>query len=137
MGRFETSKLGAGTSGSPKGTLTQNEYKDTVESAMNHLPKKDSQLKHVFREAEGHLVDTPENRKLIRETANNPANYVGKDKYGNQWYSEIKSDGSQIWATVRNGRIQNAGKNLTPHTWDDETGYSQNPKKNNSWRKKK
>lgn len=77
MGRFETLKLGAGTSGSPKGTLTQNEYTDTVESTINHLPEKDSQLKHIFREAEGHLSDTPTNRKLIIETANNPANYVG------------------------------------------------------------
>lgn len=103
----------------------------------NKLPTKDSQLKHIFRKAEGHLPDTPENRKLIEKVANNPDNYVGKDKYGNEWYSEIQPDGSQIWVTVRNGTIQNAGKNDEPKTWDDETGYSKNPKKDDSWRKKK
>ena len=102
----------------------------------NQLPTKDSQLKHIFRNAEGHLLNTPENRKLITEAANNPNNFVGIDKYGNQWYSAIQSDGSQIWVISRNGTIQNAGKNNPPKTWDNETGYSRNPK-NTEWRKKK
>ena len=112
--------------------------KKTSTDPVNKLPPNDSQLKHIFRNAEGHLPDTPENRELVTNMANKPANYIGMDKYGNQWYSEFNaSDGSQLWASVRNGRIQNAGKNLIPHTWDDETGYSQNPKKDTNWRNKK
>ena len=96
---------------------------------LNKLPTKDSQLKHIFRNAEGHLPDTLENRELIENVANNSANYKGKDKYGNEWYAEIQPNGSQVWIIVRNGVIQNAGKNDTPHDWDSETGYSKNPKK--------
>lgn len=125
-------------SGHFKGTKGDKKTSPDSGGKVNQLPPNDSQLKHIFRDAEGHLPDTPENRELVTNMANNPANYMGMDKYGNQWYSSFNaSDGSQLWASVRNGRIQNAGKNLVPHTWDDETGYSQNPKKDKSWRKKK
>lgn len=76
---------------------------------------------------------TPENRNLIETTANDPANYKGKDKYGNEWYSRMENDDSQVWGTTRAGRIQNAGKNSTPGEWDPETGYSRNPKKNSNY----
>lgn len=88
---------------------------------LNELPTKTAQLKHIFREARGHLLDTPENRKLITETANELENYLGTDKYGNENYAKILPDGSQIWVMVRNGTIQNAGKNLKPRIFDIET----------------
>lgn len=125
--------MSKGKSGVFKGT---NGDKTSSTPAPNQLPANDSQLKHIFRNASGHLPDTPENRRVITEAANNPANYVGIDKYGNSWYSKFdESDGSQIWVQTRNGVIQNAGKNLTEKTWDPETGYSRNPKKNTNWRK--
>ena len=102
----------------------------------NKFPTNESKLKHIFREAEGHMPDTPENRKLIEKVANDSTNFAGTDKYGNEWYSEFQPDGSQIWVIVRNGTIQNAGKNDPPRNWDKETGYSNNPKKDGSWRKK-
>lgn len=137
MGRHDDSGLGHGADGSPQGTLEQNEYDNVVDNLANKFPQNDSQIKHIFRPKEGHLSDTPENRKLIETTANDPANYKGKDKYGNEWYSRMESDGSQVWVSTRAGRIQNAGKNSTPRNWDPETGYSRNPKKVNKWRKPK
>ena len=83
------------------------------------------------------MSDTNENRNLITKTANDPNNFDGIDKYGNQWYSKIQTDGSQIWVIVRKGIIQNAGKNITPNSWDDETGYSKNPKNKNKGDNKK
>lgn len=137
MGRYKDTGLGHGTGGSPQGTVEQNDYNQAVDNLTNNFPINDSQVKHIFRPKEGHLSDTPENRKLIETVANDPANYKGNDKYGNEWYSRMESDGSQVWVITRGGRIQNAGKNLTPREWDSETGYSRNPKKDKSWRKPK
>ena len=119
-----------GTNGKGGGTPQENTSNQNVNSLTNKFPPNDSQIKHIFRPKEGHLSDTPENRKLIETTANDPANYKGKDKYGNEWYSRTESDGSQVWVITRDERIQNAGKNSTPREWDPETGYSRNPKKN-------
>jgi hypothetical protein len=45
---------------------------------------------HIFREAPGHLgLDTPENRQLIENTANNPANYVGTNSTGVARYRQL------------------------------------------------
>lgn len=92
------------------------------------LPKDDSQIKHLFRNKEGHLQDTPENRDLLLRLANDPTKYIGTDARGNRWYAEIQSDGSQVWVSVQNGVIQNSGRNSFPHPWDPITGLSR-PKK--------
>ena len=63
------------TQGSPK--------EDNQANPKQHLPKDESQLKHIFRDKPGHLKDTPQNRKLLVKLANNKNKYVGKDKYGN------------------------------------------------------
>ena len=124
MGRYTNTGLGAGTLGSPQISLEQSEYTDTINNLMNKLPPNDPQIKHIFRNDEGHLPDTPENRKLVQKLANSPDCYLGNDKFGNCWYSKLNSDGSQLWVQVRNGIIQNAGKNLTPKVWNKETGLS-------------
>ena len=90
----------------------------------NTLPSNDSQIKHIFREKTGHISDTPDNRKLLENVANKKENYMGTDKYGNEWYSQMQSDGSQVWATTRNGTIQNGGINNPPKIWNADTGYS-------------
>lgn len=95
----------------------------------NSFPKNDSQIKHIFRDKEGHVKDTPDNRNLITETCNNESNYLGTDARGNRWYAQILPDGRQIWVTTRDGIIQNCGINDAPRSWDEETGLSQPRKK--------
>ena len=80
---------------------------------------------HIFRDREGHLSqDTPENRQLFIETALEPQNYLGVDKYGTQWYAKTLANGEQIWVQVRKGEIRNAGRNLVPKAWHPDTGLS-------------
>ena len=118
---------------------------DTVSKSVNdagdadfnsgaNLPTDDSQLKHIFSNREGHLSDTPDNRKLLTDLANDKSKFVGTDKYGNSWNAETTSDGSQNWVRYQNGTINEGGRNATPRTWDDETGYNNTPVKR---RKKK
>lgn len=94
------------------------------------LPTNPSQIKHIFRNAEGHLPDTPANQQKVLDVANNDDNYDGKSSNNNcTWYSEEQPDGSQIWVKVHGDIISNAGKNETPRKWNSETGYDRNPKK--------
>ena len=94
---------------------------------QNRLSSKPSQLKHMFAERPGHLPDTPENRTLLESVANNPNNYLGTDSMNTQWYVQIQSDGSQIWARVWNGSIFNGGINEVPREWNPVTGLNNNP----------
>ena len=98
------------------------------------LPTNDSQLKHIFSNREGHFSDTPDNRKLLTNLANDKSKFVGTDKYGNSWNAETTSDGSQNWVRYQNGTINEGGRNTIPRAWNDETGYNNNPVKR---RKKK
>ena len=93
------------------------------------FPQGEAQLKHIFRDAEGHLLDTPANRQKILDVTSNVGNYLGKDARGNDWYAIISKDGKQTWVRVRNGVIDNAGVNDVPRIWDSETGLYNNTKK--------
>lgn len=42
------------------------------------LPSNDAQIRHIFSDREGHLSDTPENRKKLLDLANSPSKYIGK-----------------------------------------------------------
>ena len=76
------------------------------------LPKNNSQLNHLFRNGTGHLIDTPENRKLIIDLTEDMSNYVGNGVYNTMWFSKTTLDG-QLWASVRNGIVQDCGINKT------------------------
>ena len=93
------------------------------------FPQEDAQLKHIFRDAEGHIADTSANRQKILDVTSNLDNYLGKDARGNDWYAIISEDGTQIWVRVRNCVIDNAGVNDVPRTWDSVTGLYNNTKK--------
>ena len=93
----------------------------------NSLPTNDSQLGHIFGDRPGHLPDTPENRQLLVDVANDDDNYLGTDKYGNEWHARQESDGSHTWTTSRCGTIRNGGQDKTPHESDDDTGLNNNP----------
>ena len=101
----------------------------TKSGGSNKLPANDSQIKHIFRDAEGHLPDTPANRNLIESVGNNSKNYIGTDAHGTNWYAQIQPDGSQVWVRTYNGTITNAGVNATPRTFDPQTGLNNNPLK--------
>ena len=80
---------------------------------------------HIFRNIEGHFSeDTPANRKILINTALNPDNYLGIDKWGNNWYAQTQGDDTQIWVQVRNGEIINGGFNDIPRPWNTLTGFS-------------
>ena len=93
------------------------------------LPDNDSQLKHIFGDREGHLPDTPENRKLVIDLANDKSKYYGKDQWGNLWNIEIDANGNQNWVRYRNDIINNAGQNKSNaiRDWDPLTGLNNNP----------
>lgn len=88
------------------------------------FPANESQTKHIFRNAEGHIPDTPENRALLQSVADDPANSLGSDRFGNSWSAKTNPDGTQTWVQTRNGTIINGGVNQTPRTYNPSTGLS-------------
>ena len=71
--------MGAGQSDLYKGTYGDNEgnIPDFLKGTIK-LPSNDSQLRHIFENREGHLPNTPENRKLLQDLANDSTKYKGK-----------------------------------------------------------
>ncbi|MCO7125897.1 hypothetical protein NIE88_08940 [Sporolactobacillus shoreicorticis] len=107
--------------------------KQTGNNVMNRnkvkIPKADfpqnkPQMRHIFRNAEGHLPDNQTSRQLLQDTANDINCYLGEDKYGNTWYGKLLSDKTQVWVQVRNGIIQNGGVNNPPRKFTTGTGFS-------------
>ena len=121
--------MGAGQSDLYKGTYGDNagNIPDALKGRIK-MPRNDSQLKHIFREDEGHLPDTPENRKMVSDLANDDRYYVGKDKYGNDWHIRNNENGEQDWVRHQNMVINEGGRNSIPISWDPETGLFRNIK---------
>ena len=119
--------MGAGQSDLYKGTYGDNaeNIPDALKGRIK-MPRNNSQLKHIFREDEGHLPDTPENRKLISDLANDCHYYVGKDKYGNDWHVRLNEDGTQDWVRHQNMVINEGGRNIEPKPWNPKTGLYKN-----------
>ena len=91
------------------------------------LPLNDSQLKHIFRNSEGHLKDTEANRKILVNLANNDKYFKGTDMYGIKWNVKINSKGEQLWVRYDKNKINDGGKNIVPRRWDKNTGLNKNP----------
>ena len=79
---------------------------------------------HMFGSRAGHIIDTPENRQLLIDTASDSKNLYGVDTHGNEGYAKELADGRQIWVNVRGNNITNGGINDTPRQWDPQTGFS-------------
>ena len=94
------------------------------EGIGNRLPPNKSQMGHIFEDRPGHFPDTPSNRKLLEDVSNSNSNYLGIDRHGNQVYSQMQSDGSQIWVYVRDGIIRNGGRNTggAIRSWEEGIG---------------
>ena len=122
--------MGAGQSDLYKGTYGDNpdsipdELKDRVK-----LPKNDSQLKHIFRDEEGHLKDTPENRKILLDLANDTKYHAGKDKWGCDWNVRLNENGTQDYTRTYKNVISDGGQNEQPLPWNEQTGLNRNPLK--------
>lgn len=119
--------MGAGQSDLYKGTY--GDKKENIPEELQgrvKLPEGDAQLKHIFGDREGHLPDTPENRKLIEDLANDVDCHIGKDARGNDWNIRLYEDGTQDWVRSMNNTINEGGRNTTPRQWNPETGLYNN-----------
>jgi hypothetical protein len=75
----------------------------------------ETRVGHIFRDAVGHFQeDNPANRQALTETASRESNFVGTDAFGNDWFAEVRADGTQLWTRVRDGKITNGGINRPP-----------------------
>jgi len=96
-----------------------------VEDGANFVERSTSVLKHIFRNAPGHLnissiLAQARYIKLFEKIANNATNLnqsiltAEAIANGVKGYTKIFRNGTQLWVMVRNGRIFNAGINLIP-----------------------
>lgn len=89
------------------------------------LPEHPDQLHHILRKGDGHLEDTPVNRKRLTDLAADPEKFIGTDRFGNFWHAEILEDGTQLWVKYRsNGVINDGGLNQIPRNCDKEHGLN-------------
>lgn len=116
----QTPKLNDNGGGAPQDPNKDDKDKDPKPTIK--INDKNGQDKHIFRNAPGHLSDTPENRKLLTDMVKNITNFLGTDKCGVDWYGKTLSNGKQVWAMVRNNLIRNGGVNETPRIFNPNTG---------------
>lgn len=128
---------GSGYGGTHSGGGTIGSHDSGSSSGPNTFPPDRSQTDHMFGEREGHLPDTPANRRLIEDLANDDSCKLGSDKWGKEWYARMNPDGTQTWVSVRDGVIQDCGENTTPRPWDPEAGLSANKPKRNGFKRKR
>jgi hypothetical protein len=71
--------------------------KSAVEAPRTQFPANEAQIRHIFRDAPGHLADTPANRAILQGLADDARALLGTDRFGNQWFARLNADGTQTW----------------------------------------
>lgn len=100
--------------------------KNNNNSKKERIKILETKVRHIFRKEENHFeLDTPQNREIIENVANDEKNYLGPNRFGNKWYGKIIKNGKQIWVEVRDNKIINAGINKTPQEYNPISGLSQ------------
>ena len=74
------------------------------------MPKQRAQVMHIMAKREGHMIDTPENRRILEKISDDKKNYIRSDPRGFNVYSKV-INGKEYWVHERNGIIQNGGVN--------------------------
>ncbi|MCY1041511.1 hypothetical protein OV208_09310 [Corallococcus sp. bb12-1] len=80
--------------------------------------------KHIFRDAPGHLQDTPTHRRWLQELAEDESARLGADRFGNSWFARLNPDGTQLWVQVRGREIINGGLNQVARDYNSQMGLS-------------
>ena len=88
------------------------------------LPTTESELRHIFRGRTGHIKDTPENRELLVQLANEMTARLESDQHGNIWAARMLPDGRQLWVWFRGEKIVNGGINKTERAFNPKTGMN-------------
>jgi len=103
----------------PGGHNNDNDPDKKIKTLISFYEKN---IKHIFRDAPGHLRDTLQNRQLLIEIASDARNFLGVDKYGNQWFAKNMPNGEQVWVSMRENLIRNGGINQSARTFNTVTG---------------
>ncbi len=134
-GSLETAKLGVGlgkiAARSGKNIFSSLGFWRRSEKTLESISIPEERIAHIFRNKEGHLLNTPENHQLLKSVAEDKSAILGKDKFGNIWSATTNQDGTQIWVQIRNGKIINGGLNLRPKFFHPATGLSRPLRKPN------
>ena len=120
MGLTANSNHFKGTNGARKGL-----FLDLNIQLFAKFPKNESQIKHILRNAQGHLINNASNRTLLISLSKDKSAYQGRDKNGNDWYSKMVGS-KQLWVVVRKGIIQNGGLNDSPIDFISGEGIKKN-----------
>ena len=100
------------------------ENEDSEEKKEGEFKISKDDAPHIFDKREGHLPDTPENRKLLLDLVSNIKHFLGEFGNGNKCYAKFLSNGKQLWAYVRGRLIRNGGLNDVPIEFHPETGLN-------------